>query len=296
MTTTRPGIHSISDLKYFVSVETYFVILGTAVLAVLEGNLIPKSWVFYDWVTDWKILLLIGAILLIALPPTLAKGVLHLRSRDSNAKKNAELSAALTAIHSRTSNLVSKVKESERGEVTNTYRNHSIRECQSYFASRRTVGGRSVDHSGVYIEVVYYELTVRQGGSKLERKYWTSDNPFTLNGTLSSRGSSKSKAVVERIARGEAIWEDDFADSDAAEAFGVTAANASNFVIALGVPILRDRTGEDGIAGMLLVTSSDHDALVRTDEALVRAYAWFLSVAMVLDSRTSPKENVVVST
>lgn len=261
--------------------------MGTAVLGVLELGLVPRAWPLTGWLTDWKWIVFLVAVLLIIIPPAVAKGTLHLRSRDQSAKKNAELSAALTAIHSRTSNLVSKVRESGRGEATGAYAHHSVKECQAYFAARRTVGGRSVDHSGVHIEVAYYGLTMKQGGAKLERKSFTSDDPNTPRPTISTRGTPRSKKLVEAIMQGEIVWEPDLRNSNISEVFGITSDNADMYSAALAVPVHRDRAGQRGVAGMLFVTTSDSDTLLRSDEPLIRAYAWFLAVAMALDDNIS---------
>jgi hypothetical protein len=282
--TSKPRVQRWSDLQFFFSWESVLVVIGTAVFAALELNLIPRTNPLSDWVNDWKIPIVIFAIALILFPPVIAKGFLHLATLDGNVKTSAELSAALTAIQSRTSNLVSKVHELGDGTITNAYLHHSLRSCQAYFEARRVVAGQPIDHTGVYVEVVYYELTIRPGGSKLERKASTSDDPLALKGTISTRGNAKAKKMVEDIARGDTVWVPNLGDKLAAEALGITKDNAAKHMRALGVPVLSSRRDGADVLGMLLVTSSNEASLLPADDKLIKNYAWFLSVSVALDN------------
>ena len=288
MATTNGGIQKFADLKYFFSRETFVVLVGTIVVAVVELSLIPKNWRLYDFVTDWKLLVMIVAVALIILPPPITKGMLHLRSRDENAKNLAEMEIALSALHARTSHLISKVREVRDGVVTNAYARHSLSECKGYFEARRTVGGVSVEHSGVHVEVVYYQLSVKPGGSKLERKLSTSDEPLTVNNTISTRGGDAAKKLVERISAGEVLWVPDMTSGNSREALGIKADHIDNFAVALGVPVFQDKSINQEVKGMLLVTSSNQQALLESDAHMIKSYAWFLSVAGAIDTPAPP--------
>lgn len=285
MTKTRPGFQRSSDLRFFFSRESVLVAIGTIALGVVEFSLVPAELPLAAWIAEWRTLVVTGSLGLILVPPALATGFVHLRARDSGAKRNIEMSTALVAINSRTSHLIPKLREVDRGEISGAYKNHSIRECQAYFAARRTVGGQVVDHSGVHIEVIFYQLKVQPWGNKLQRKHTSSDEPFSLSGEITARGKGNSKNVVEAMSSGTSWWAPDLTVLAQAAALGVPKKQGDRYVVALGVPVWRENSGAEGVAGMLLVTSSDRGTLLESDESFLRAIAWFLTVDNELNSR-----------
>jgi hypothetical protein len=281
---------SLKDLRFFASGETLLVAAGTALLTAMELNLLPASWQITWFINDWKAAVVVVSISLILAPPALSKGFLHLRSREHQAVKNAELGVAMRGIQSRASHLVTKVREVAQGETTTAYLSHSIHECRDYFAKRRSEDAR-LRSQNPRVEAVYYQLRTTNSTKAFERKNNTCANPNEIQGTLSSRGSTEVQSLVKRIMSGNAQYYSE--KSGLAKIFIDVPNTELPVTVAMAVPVLRDRD-EGDVTGMLVLMASEEHLLQQSDEEFIRSYAWFVSLAQVLDQ--TPRVAAVATT
>jgi len=282
---TQPSPRTFRDFRFFWSWETIFVAIGTIALACLEMDLVPKNAAFYWWVSDFKFWIVIALGILIVVPPVLAKGLLHLRNRDAAAKFNIEFATALTAMSSRTANLIHKMKELSAGNVTHAYVNHTLTECQSYFQARRTIGGRPVEHDSVRVDVGYFELKIGPGAHKLERVGTTAAESKDFTHVLSTKGTSIARSWVDSIEAGQRLWLD-LNDPTLSETLKCNSTSVTTYRVAMALPVFAERKDTE-VIGMLMVLSSSELALEESDVHLIRAFAWHIAAASYAEKTIS---------
>ena len=273
------------DLGFFFHWESIAVAAGGIGLAALEVWAIPDDWPLEDFVRDYKLLLVILLAALVGLPPTIARGLDHLRARDDAGQVQVEIATALYGIEMRLMHFVSKLREVFAGHTTNTYQNHTLSDCQSYFSSRP---GRHTDAGRQNIVEVNYYAVKRSGSStSLVRTLFTGSGHANMRTTFSTarNASAEAKKLVKTITSGGSVFCRDVRDADSARKLHIENATERPYRTFLSVPVLRDKnsTAEDRVIGMISVNASEVDSIAESDAAILKVYAWVLAAAFEAD-------------
>ena len=285
----RLGFQGWKDLRYFLQWELVFVFVGTAGFAVLEGDVISRTWSLFWFIVDWKVPVIVALVALIVLPPALSKGWLHLRARRNTGLRNVEMATALYGLQSRAANLIVKMQEAFAGKATNTYQHHSLQDCQKYFATRPLPENHNRLDT-VIVEANYYALEVKSRSKLLERKLFTNTDATRMRPSFSTRGTGEDQLAVERISNAKHIYCQDLREEEFTRPLKILNGAERPYRTFLSVPVLRDRQsqGDDRVIGMLSVNVSHPGIIHESDQHILNAYAWFLSAAFAADelSRT----------
>jgi len=154
----------IGDARYFFSVETLLVLVGTAALAVMGlpelrvqvRPLVPPM--LWDFGKDWVLVVVIISAGCVVLPPPIAKGVLHLRQRRAGLYRNAELSAVTGGLSDRIANLITKAKRTMEGNFDNQYQNHTLEKCCDFFRTRAHRDLPGLQNAAIEVYSTYFEF------------------------------------------------------------------------------------------------------------------------------------------
>lgn len=284
------------DIKFFFHLDGIVVLLGGIGLAALELWEIPKDWPLASFVRDYRLWIVIGLALMVGLPPTIARGLDHLRARGEAARASVEVGTVLYAVELRLLNLVSKIREAFAGIATNTYQHHTLNECKSYFSTRAS----EVDKTCI-VDVNYYRLSRSGSATSLTRALFTGAAHSKMRSTFSdANGASReAKRLVKAISAGKSIYCADVRDPEHAGPLHIKNGAERPYRSFLTVPVFRDKTSGDGdrVIGMLSINSTHLDTLGGSDEAILKVYAWLLAAAFEADhlAKKLPVEYRVMS-
>lgn len=271
-------LNSFGDLKYFFNWELIGVGIGTALLAFLELNNLPDEWPLSAWIDRWILPLMLLAVVLMIVPPAIARGLQHLSAREALARRAGAESLALESIGSRAANLVSKVGQVKRRKRTNEYLDHTMSACHTYFRGREYRGDESVDGRIGHIDVAYYRRddTPR---TRIFRKTSTSDNAMSrFSGDVSTRGDRLAKEVVETLCGAVVLTIKDFELWSPA-----FAARGHSYRAGIGVPVRSSVKDSAEIIGAIVVLATEGDVLHMSDLEYLTAQSWLIAASTAMD-------------
>lgn len=275
------------DLGFFLHWESIAVGAGAAGLLALEWWDIPDDWPLNDFVSDYRIWIVIACAIAIGIPPTVARGFDHLRARDDAGLAQVEVATALYGIEMRLMHFVSKIREVFDGHVSNTYQNHTLSDCKTYFATRperqRDGGSQNV------VEATFYRLRRSRSSTVLERTLFTGSGHPGMRPTFSTarNASPEAKRLVKSIAAGNAVFCRDVRDPEEAAALEIVDGAARPYRTLLSVPVFKDKASpaDDRVIGMLSVNATEVDSILASDQAVLNVYAWVLAAAFEADAQ-----------
>ncbi|MGA5644124.1 GAF domain-containing protein [Microbacterium sp. NPDC088796] len=282
MAEQRLGWSEWKDLRFFLHWEGIAVVLGGVGLVAFEFWEIPLDWPLAWFVEDYRLWIVIALALLVGLPPTIARGLDHLRARDEAARAQVEVGTVLYAIELRLLNLVSKIREAFAGQHTNTYQHHTLNECKSYFSTRASEVAKTC-----IIDVNYYRLTRSGSAISLERALFTGSAHSRMRSTFSNApgASREAKRLVKTISEGNSVFCPDVTEVEHTEALHIKDGADRPYRTFLTVPVFRDKKSgaSERVIGMLSINSTHVDTLSASDAAILKVYAWLLAAAFEAD-------------
>jgi hypothetical protein len=254
-------------------------------LTLLELNAVPQDSEFGRWVKEWRWLIVVIALSMIFVPPIVARGFQHLRTREGYARRRVAESFALESIQSRAKNLIAKIHEVEDGKITKEYLAHTMTSCHTYFRGRTFSGTEEVDGRTARIDVAYY---ARIESPVMFRKVKTNDGStarFIVSAT--TRSHPQGKEIIASLDKKNGLSPADFVQW--APAF---LEQGHGYMSGLGVPVLSSGKDHGRTIGLILAISDDPDALHETDRAYLTVQAWMLSSAASIENmrRTGTSE------
>lgn len=273
------------DLGFFLHWEGLAVAGGGLGLAALEFWNIPPAWPLKYFVEDYRIWIVVVLALVVGLPPTVARGFDHLRARSDAGLAQIEVATVLYGVEIRLMNLVTKLREVFSGHRSNTYQNHTLGDCKSYFTTR---AGKSMGHGEIcVIEVNFYSLSKSNSSTSLTRSLFTGGGHPGMRTTFSTAGNAtaEAKLLVRTIAAGENVFCRDVRDVEEAALLKLKDADKRPYRSFLSIPVFRDKDSphEDRVIGMLSINATHVDALSASDAAILKVYAWVLAAAFEAD-------------
>ncbi|MGN7969311.1 hypothetical protein [Microbacterium sp. 22296] len=268
------------DLRFFIAnAELWFVVPGTIVLAFVEFQLYPSPSGLADFVQGWKWQIVLASLLLILLPPIVARGVQHLRTREGYNRRSGAQSFALESVRGRASYLIAKLRQVEAGERTNEYLVHTLSACNTYFRGRTFSGTETVDGRSARIDVAYFkraDATQTQMYKKLKTNDGSSA-PWAV--TVSSRQNETTRQLIATVNSGQTslspadfeLWGSPFLSGD------------HTYVTGVGVPVFDSPKDDRQVVGLLLAISDDKAALHTSDHEYLETQGWMIAVAIAAE-------------
>lgn len=287
------------DIGFFLHWEGIAVALGGLALAALEFWDIPEDWPLGHFVDDYRIWLVVFFALMVGLPPTIARGLDHLRARSDAGRAQVEVATVLYGVEIRLMNLVSKLREVFGGHRSNTYQNHTLGDCKAYFTTR---AGRSIgEGENCVVEVNYYGLERSRTSISLVRKLFTGAAHVGMRTTFSTarNASKEAKQLVKTILAGEPVFCRDVRDPREAARLHIEDGDKRPYRTFLSIPVLRDKDSphDERVLGMLSINATHTNVLDASDAAILKVYAWALAAAFEADhlSRNIPRATSTLS-